>query len=57
MYLIIGKAIGLIEEKNGNRHLVFDSTDENKEALNKYKEFWDEVKNEIETINNGKAGE
>ena len=57
MYLIIGKAIGLIEEKNGNRHLVFDSTDENKEVLNKYKEFWDEVKNEIETINNGKAGE
>ena len=57
MYLIIGKAIGLIEEKNGNRYLVFDSTDENKEVLNKYKEFWDEVKNEIETINNGKAGE
>ena len=57
MYLIIGKAIGLIEEKNGNRYLVFDSTDENKEVLNKYKEFWDDVKNEIETINNGKAGE
>ena len=42
MYLIIGKAIGLIKEKNGNRYLVFDSTDENKEVLNKYKEFWDE---------------
>ena len=57
MYLVIGKAFGLIEEKNGNRYLVFDSTDENKEVLNKYKEFWDGVKNEIETINNGKAGE
>ena len=36
---------------------LFSSTDENKEALNKYKEFWDGVKNEIEPINNGKAGE
>ena len=57
MYLIIGKVDGHTEEKNGSKYLVFDSADENKEVLNKYKEFWDGVKNEIETINNGKAGE
>ena len=33
MYLIIGEVIGYIEENNGNKYLVFDSTDENKEVL------------------------
>ena len=33
MYLIIGKVIEHIEEKNGSEYLVFDSTDENKEVL------------------------
>ena len=31
LYLMIGKVIGHIEENNGNRCLVFDSSDENKE--------------------------
>ena len=44
------KVIGHIEE---NKYLVFNSTDENKEVLKKYKEFWDGIKNEIETINDG----
>ena len=30
------------------------STDENKEVLKKYRELWDGIKNEIETINSGK---
>ena len=30
---------------------------ENKEVLRKYKELWDGIKNEIETINGGKIGE
>ena len=62
LYLIIGKVDGHIEcdfiecssvecEKNGNKYLVFDSTDENKEVLKKYRELWDGIKNEIETIN------
>ena len=64
MYLIIGKVDGHIKEKNGSKYLVFDSaelhstelhsTDENKEVLKKYTEDWDEIKNEIETINRGK---
>ena len=54
MYLIFGKVDGFIEEKNGSKYLVFDSTDENKEVLKKYTELWNGIKNEIETINGGK---
>ena len=62
MYLIIGKVDGHIEcnsvqKNNGNKYLVFDSTDENKEVLKKYTELWDGIKNEIKTINGGKKGE
>ena len=39
MYLITGKAIGNIEEDNGNKYLIFDSTDKNKEVLKKTKSF------------------
>ena len=51
MYQIIGKVIGHIEKKNGNKYLVFGSADENKKVLAKYAELWDEVENEIERIN------
>ena len=67
LYLIIGKVdrhiefssveCNSIEEKNGSKYLVFDSTDENKEVLKKYKESCDGIKNDIETINGGKEGE
>ena len=33
LYLYIDHANGYIEEKNGNKYLVFDSVDENKELL------------------------
>ena len=36
--------------------MSFDSADENKRVLRKYKELWDGIKNEIETINGGKLG-
>ena len=36
MYFIIGKVDRHIEERNGNKYLVFDSTDKNKEVLKKY---------------------
>ena len=57
LYLIIGKVVGHIDEKNGGKYLVFDSTDENKEVLKKYRELWNGIKNEIETINGDKKGE
>ena len=43
-------------EKNGSKYLVFDSTDENREVFEKYKDLWDGIRNEIETINGGKEG-
>ena len=36
------------------KYLVFDSMDKKKEVLKKYTELWNEIKNEIETINGGK---
>ena len=57
MYLVIGKVDGHIEENNGNKYLVFDSADENKEVLEKYSELSGGIKNEIQAINGGKKGE
>ena len=44
LYLIVGKVDGYIERSsaewnNGNKDLVFDSTDENKEVLKKNREL------------------
>ena len=39
LYLIIDHAIGYIEEKKGNKYLIFDSVDESKELLKKYNMF------------------
>ena len=33
-----------IEEKNGNKYLVLDDIDENKEVLKKYEEVWEGIK-------------
>ena len=33
LYLFVNHANGYIEGKNGNKYLIFDSTDENKEFL------------------------
>ena len=54
--MIIGKVDGhtecnSVEEKNGSKYLVFDSTDKNKEVLKKYTELWDGINNGIEAIN------
>ena len=53
LYLMIDKMIGLFEEKSGNKYFVLDDVDENKEVSKKYKEIWEGVKKEIETINGG----
>ena len=54
LYLCINHASGYIEEKNGNKYLIFDSVDENKEVLKKYADVWDGIKNKIKAINGGK---
>ena len=53
MHLLIGKVDGFIEEKNGSKYLVFDSSDKNKKVFKKYTELWDGIKNEIHTMNGG----
>ena len=54
MYLILGEVDRKIEESNENKNLVFASIDENKEVLKIYTEFWNEIKNEIKTMNGEK---
>ena len=44
LYLRINHASGYIEEKNGNKYLIFDSVDENKEVLKNMKMFGMELK-------------
>ena len=53
----INHASGYIEEKNGNKYLIFDSVDENKEVLKKYADVWDGIKNKIKAINGGKEND
>ena len=50
LYLRINHASGYIEEKNGNKYLIFDSADENKEVLKKYVDVWDGIKNKIKLL-------
>ena len=57
LYIIIGEADGSNKEKNGNKCLVFASTDKNKKVLKKYTKFWDEIKYHIKAIHKGKSGE
>ena len=47
LYFIIDKVGEYIEESNGNKYLVFASTDKNKELLTK---IWNKIKNLIEKI-------
>ena len=54
LYLMIDKMIGHFEEKSGNKYLVLDDVNENKEVSQKYEEVWDGIKKEIEMINGGK---
>ena len=57
LYSMINEMIGHFEEKNGNEYLVLDDVDEKKEVVKKYKEVWEGIKNEIETINGGEKVE
>ena len=54
--LIIDKIDEHFKEKNGNKYLVLDSADKNKEVLIKYTKLWDWIKNSVEKVNN-KLGE
>ena len=58
LYLLVNHASGYIEEKNGNKYLIFDDfVNENKGLLKKYGDVWDGIKNKIETVNGGKEND
>ena len=57
LYLITGEVDGYTEESDGNKYLIFASTDKNKKVLEKYTKFWDEIEYRIQTINADKSGE
>ena len=52
MYLLIWKIYGFIDEKKGNKYLNIALTDNNDEALKKYKEVLSGIKSCIEKTNN-----
>ena len=54
LYLLVNHASGYIEEKNENKYLISDSTDENEELLKKYNDIWNGIKNKIEAVSSGK---
>ena len=57
LYLRINHAGRYIEERNGNKYLIFNSVDENKEVLKKYADVWDGIKNKIKAINGDKEND
>ena len=50
LYLGITRVNGYIEEKDSNKYLVFDSTDENKELLKKYNNVFNGMISKIKEI-------
>ena len=52
LYLGITCVNEYIEEKDINKYLVFDSTDENKELLKNYNDVFNGIRDKIKEINN-----
>ena len=52
LYLRINHASGYIEEKDVNKHLIFDSTDENKELVKKYNDVFDGIRAKMKEVTN-----
>ena len=50
LYLGITRVNGYIEEKDSNKYLVFDSTDENKELVKKYSDVFNGIMSNIKEI-------
>ena len=55
LYLPVDHASGYIEEKNGNKYLIFDSTEENKELLKKYNDVFNGIRDKINEVSNGEC--
>ena len=56
--LLVNHASGYIEEKNGNKYLIFDdSVNEKKGLLKTYADVWNGIKSNIKTINGVKEND
>ena len=55
LYLGITRVNGYIEEKDSNKYLVFDSTDENKELLKNYNDVFNGIRDKIGEVNNNES--
>ena len=55
LYLPVDHASGYIEEKNGNKYLIFDSTEENKELLKKCNDVFNGIRDKINEVSNGEC--
>ena len=55
LHLLVKHAKGYIEEKNGNKYLIFDTNNENKELLKKCNDVWSGIKNKIEAVSSGEC--
>ena len=56
LYLLGNQASGYIQEKNGNKYLIFDSTEKTRSYYKKYQDAWSGIKNKIEAVSSGKYG-
>ena len=45
----------ILRKKNGNKYLIFDSVDDNKELLKKYSDVWSGIKNKIKEVSSGES--
>ena len=52
LYLRSNHASRYIEQINGNKYLIFDSKDGNKELLKKYNDVFDEIRGKIKEVSN-----
>ena len=55
LYLGITHVSGYIEEKDMDKYLIFDSTDENKELLEKYNDVFNAIRDKIKEINSNEC--
>ena len=45
----------ILRKKNGNKYLIFDSVDDNKELLKKCSDVWSGIKNKIKEVSSGES--
>ena len=53
--MLVNHASGYIQGKGLNKYLIFGSTNENKELLNKYNDVWNGIKNRIKEVSSGQC--